>query len=107
MKAPGHKHIAKGKDGKHHRQGKDQAMRGNRNGNKANAQGRKGNKPNCTNGTCKQNPAQQNATADGSYYIDNGLIKVFPIRLSDKQQQQNRIIFPRKVIETSVFPEKG
>ncbi|WP_301746935.1 Spy/CpxP family protein refolding chaperone, partial [uncultured Duncaniella sp.] len=24
MKAPGHKHIAKGKDGKHHRQGKDQ-----------------------------------------------------------------------------------
>ncbi|WP_297071142.1 Spy/CpxP family protein refolding chaperone [uncultured Duncaniella sp.] len=79
MKGPGHKHVAKGKDGKHHRQGKDQAMRGNRNGNKANAQGRKGNKPNCTNnGTCKQNPAQQNATADGSYYIDNGLIKVFP-----------------------------
>ncbi len=79
MKAPGHKHIAKGKDGKHHRHGKDQALRGERHGSKANSQGRKGNKPNCTNSsTCKQNPAQQNASADGSYYIDNGLIKVFP-----------------------------
>lgn len=82
MKGPGHKNMAKGKDGRHSnkngRHGKDQAMRGERHGNKANARGPKGNKPACNNSTCKQNPAQQNASADGSYYIDNGLIKVFP-----------------------------
>ncbi|MCM1356858.1 MAG: hypothetical protein NC212_10690 [Staphylococcus sp.] len=65
---PHHGHAAKAHGNK--KGGKDQAIRGNKN------------RENCNkNRQCAKGQNQQNSAAvndDGSFYIDNGLIKVFP-----------------------------
>lgn len=72
MKQPGGRHGNMAKANRHGK--KDQAMRGGKNykGNKADRRKSKGKMRN------QQTAAGQSAVADSTFYIDNGLIKVFP-----------------------------